>query len=114
MSRSDGQSSIDLSGISSMLLLQNTALRYASVVGAPGGKAPRRSYCGARCCCQLPWCEAGLLEAHWANLNIAETQGLPGRRLDSITNNGRSALAMASRTASVEIVALHAFKPVRA
>ncbi|MET3203569.1 hypothetical protein [Arthrobacter sp. UYEF13] len=57
--------------------------------------------------------EAGLLEAQWENPDIAESQGRPRLRLYSITNNGRSALAMASRTASVEIVALHAFKPVR-
>jgi len=52
--------------------------------------------------------EAGLLEAQWENPDIAESQGRPRRRLYSITNNGRSPLAMASRTASVEIVALHA------
>ena len=58
--------------------------------------------------------EAGLLEAHWENPDIAESQGRPRRRLYSLTNDGRGALAMASRAAPARIVAPHAFKPVRA
>ncbi|MGK3957661.1 PadR family transcriptional regulator [Arthrobacter sp. R4] len=58
--------------------------------------------------------EAGLLKSHWESPEIAESQGRPRRRLYSITNNGRGALAAASRTgAPVRIVAPPSFKPVR-
>lgn len=58
--------------------------------------------------------EAGLLAARWEDPDIAESQGRPRRRLYSITDNGRGALAMASQTAPVRVVVPPAFRPVRA
>lgn len=58
--------------------------------------------------------EAGLLASHWENPEIAESQGRPRRRLYSITNNGRSALAGASRSTPAQTVGRPSFKPVQA
>lgn len=56
--------------------------------------------------------EAGLLESHWESPEIAESQGRPRRRLYSITNNGKAALAAASRTASAR-TPVPSLKPVQ-
>lgn len=56
--------------------------------------------------------EAGLLEAHWEDPEIAESQSRPRRRLYSVTDHGKGALATAARTSGSERMAQQAFKPV--
>jgi DNA-binding PadR family transcriptional regulator len=83
----------------------------ATALSAQGGK--RLTAHGTLYKAMARMTEAGLLDSHWESPEIAEGQGRPRRRLYSITNNGKAALAAVSRTAPARTPA-PSFKPVQA
>lgn len=57
--------------------------------------------------------EAALLDSHWEDPEIAESEGRPRRRLYTITNSGRAALSLAAaRVVSVPTAAPKVFRSV--
>lgn len=55
--------------------------------------------------------EAGLLDAQWESPDIAESQGRPRRRLYSITDDGKDALAGVSISSTSRTATRQPFKP---